>query len=78
MATSLQLSQAQIAQLNVLRAPATSSVVGTWAPFYQYLAQCIRNSVLPRGSALVTAADVAVLRSGGLLPENQLQSMVWF
>lgn len=79
MPTSLQLTSAQISQLNALRTQALglADAVGAWTPFYQYLAQAIRNTVLPRGTADVTVADVVAVRSLGLLPADQLQSMTW-
>ena len=80
MPTSLQLTQAQVDQLATLRIQANSmapDAKAAWVPFYQYLAQTIRNTVLPKGTTAVTAEDVVAVRSGGLLPENQLQTMVW-
>lgn len=79
MPTSIKLAASDRVKLNELVAQANSrgDSVGAWADFYRFLARTIRNTVLPRGEAQVTAADVLILRAGGLLPKEQLDSMIW-
>lgn len=71
MPTALQLTPAQLAQLTALRAPANSSTKGAWAPFYECLAQCIRDIARPlRAGNPVNYDDVLAIRSFGSLPES--------
>lgn len=80
MPTQLKLNPIQLSDLRTLRDKAlqlSEDATGAWAPFYQYLAQTIRNAAIQRGDALVTATDVSIIRSGSLLPKDLLDSMVW-
>jgi hypothetical protein len=65
MPTNIQLNAIQRGELAQLRdtAQARGSAIGTWSPFYDYLARATRNTVLDEGLANVTAADMAVLGS---------------
>lgn len=79
MPTALKLSEAQIADLRVLRQGALNfpGAVGAWSEFYQYLARVIINKfgVSPITTDPITPGDIFAARF--LLPEDEYQAAIW-